>query len=220
MHGKGSLLDKQPGDRWQRFANLRCLLAWQWCHPGRQLLFMGGELAQEREWSHDRELDWWLLARADHAGVTELVADLNALQAARPALWVGRRRPGRLLRLARRGRPPALGVHLLARRARTASGGEDSIVVVAANLTPVPRHGYRLGVPRAGRVAGAAGHRCRQVRRVGPRGRALRRGRAPGGRLDPLAGSAGLAAAHPATALSIGAGPAGPCALTPVASRP
>ena len=149
VHGKGSLLDKQPGDRWQRFANLRCLLAWQWCHPGRQLLFMGGELAQEREWSHDRELDWWLLGRADHAGVTDLVADLNALQADRPALWVGDD-----------DLDDGFGwldaddhqhsVFTFWRDVPAADRTDDSVVVVAANLTPVPRHGYRLGVPRPG----------------------------------------------------------------------
>ncbi len=149
VHGKGSLLDKQPGDRWQRFANLRCLLAWQWCHPGRQLLFMGGELAQEREWSHDRELDWWLLARADHAGVTDLVADLNALQAARPALWTGDDDLDDCFGWLDAD-DHQHSVFTFWRDTPHALRGEDSVVVVAANLTPVPRHGYRLGVPRAG----------------------------------------------------------------------
>ena len=65
VHGKGSLLDKMPGDRWQQLANLRALYAWMWAHPGKQLLFMGGELAQEREWTHDRSLDWHLLEYAE-----------------------------------------------------------------------------------------------------------------------------------------------------------
>ena len=60
VHGKGSLLNKMPGDRWQQLANLRALYAWMWAHPGKQLLFMGGELGQEREWSHERQLDWWI----------------------------------------------------------------------------------------------------------------------------------------------------------------
>src|SRR5690606_34541736 len=81
VHGKGSLLNKMPGDRWQQLANLRALLAWMWAHPGKQLLFMGAELAQEREWSENRELDWQLLADAGHAGVQSLVAELNGLQA-------------------------------------------------------------------------------------------------------------------------------------------
>ncbi len=149
VHGKGSLLDKQPGDRWQRFANLRCLLAWQWCHPGRQLLFMGGELAQEREWSHDRELDWWLLARADHAGVTELVGDLNALQASRHALWAGDDDLDDCFGWLDAD-DQQHSVFTFWRDAPHALRTDDSIVVVAANLTPVPRHGYRLGVPRGG----------------------------------------------------------------------
>src|SRR3712207_9335407 len=69
VHGKGSLYGKMPGDRWRKLAQLRALYAYMWAHPGKQLLFMGGELAQESEWSQDRSLDWWLLDNADHAGV-------------------------------------------------------------------------------------------------------------------------------------------------------
>ena len=68
-HGKGSLLAKTPGDRWQKFANLRALLAWMWAHPGRQLLFMGGEIAQNDEWRYNASLDWHLLEYPEHAGV-------------------------------------------------------------------------------------------------------------------------------------------------------
>jgi 1,4-alpha-glucan branching enzyme len=87
VHGKGSLLGKMPGDRWQQLANLRALFAWMWAHPGKQLLFMGGEIGQDREWSHDRSLDWHLLEHDGHAGVQRLVAALNARYAAEPALW-------------------------------------------------------------------------------------------------------------------------------------
>ena len=145
VHGKGSLIDKMPGDRWQQFANLRCLLAWQWCHPGRQLLFMGSELAQRREWSHDRELDWWLLSKPDHDGVRSLVAELNALQERRPALWAGDDDlDGSFGWLDAEDRRHS--VFSFWRR----SPGLDDVVVVVANLTPVPRHGYRLGVPLEG----------------------------------------------------------------------
>ena len=78
VHGKGSLLGKMPGDRWQQLANLRALFAWMWAHPGKQLLFMGGELAQLSEWSHDRSLDWYLLHDPAHVGIQTLVRSLNA----------------------------------------------------------------------------------------------------------------------------------------------
>src|ERR671928_660151 len=87
VHGKGALLAKMPGDRGQQFANLRALLAWMWAHPGRTLLFMGGELAQYQEWSHDRSLDWHLLDDPAHRGVQLLVRRLNERYREEPALW-------------------------------------------------------------------------------------------------------------------------------------
>ncbi len=87
VHGKGSLLRKMPGDRWQQLANVRAFLSWQWAHPGKQLLFMGQEFAQDHEWAEQRELDWGLLANPGHAGVQRLVADLNAVYVDSPALW-------------------------------------------------------------------------------------------------------------------------------------
>src|SRR5947209_18562269 len=77
VHGKGSLLRKMPGDRWQQLANVRAMLAYMWAHPGKQLLFMGSEFAQEAEWSESRSLDWWLLDNPDHGAVQRLVRDLN-----------------------------------------------------------------------------------------------------------------------------------------------
>jgi len=87
VHGKGSLLGRMPGDEWQQFANLRCLLAYQWFFPGKKLLFMGAEIGQVREWSHDRELDWFLSEEPLHAGVAAWVKALNALYVHEPALW-------------------------------------------------------------------------------------------------------------------------------------
>jgi 1,4-alpha-glucan branching enzyme len=142
------LLDKMPGDRWQRFANLRCLLAWQWCHPGRQLLFMGGELAQEREWSHEREIDWWVLARADHAGVCDLVGDLNRLQEEVPALWAGDDDLDDCFGWLDAD-DHQHSVFSFWRDVPVEQRTDGSVAVVVANLTPVPRHGYRLGVPRS-----------------------------------------------------------------------
>ncbi|HXA63271.1 MAG TPA: 1,4-alpha-glucan branching protein GlgB, partial [Streptosporangiaceae bacterium] len=87
VHLKGSLLGKMPGDSWQKFANLRSLLAYQWAHPGKKLLFMGGEIGQGAEWAEERALDWWLLDDEHHAGIQQLVRDLNRIYRTRPALW-------------------------------------------------------------------------------------------------------------------------------------
>jgi 1,4-alpha-glucan branching enzyme len=87
VHGKGSLLAKMPGDDWRRFAGLRTLLAYMWAHPGKQLLFMGSEFGQASEWSEERGLDWWVLGDEYHAGVQQLVRDMNELYRASPALW-------------------------------------------------------------------------------------------------------------------------------------
>src|SRR3712207_4493394 len=86
VHGKRSLLEKMPGDEWQRFANLRAYYGFMYAHPGKQLLFMGGEFAQGREWNHDTSLDWQLLDDPVHRGVQTLIRDLNALYKATPAL--------------------------------------------------------------------------------------------------------------------------------------
>src|SRR5690606_30573086 len=87
VHGKGSLLRKMPGDRWQQLANLRALLAYMWAHPGKQLLFMGTEFAQDAEWTDSRALDWCLLDAPALAAVQSLVADLNRIYRATPPLW-------------------------------------------------------------------------------------------------------------------------------------
>ncbi len=145
VHGKGSLLNKMPGDRWQKFANLRAYLAFMWTHPGKKLLFMGGEFGQEREWNHDQSLDWHLLADASHRGVQSLVRDLNKLYRSCPALhqldcepegfeWIDASDANQsILSYMRKGGP-----------------GDDPVVVVC-NFTPVARHEYRLGVPDSGR---------------------------------------------------------------------
>ena len=144
VHGKRSLVAKMPGDRWRRFANLRAYYGFMWTHPGKKLLFMGGEFAQEREWNHDTSLDWHLLADPIHRGVQQTVRDLNRLYRELPALhqldtepegfqWIeaGDAEQSTLSYL-RRGRDP------------------DDTAVVICNFTPVPRHGFLLGVPRGG----------------------------------------------------------------------
>ncbi|MGE5755829.1 MAG: 1,4-alpha-glucan branching protein GlgB, partial [Planctomycetaceae bacterium] len=143
VHGKGSLLDKMPGDLWQKFANLRLLYGYMYGHPGKKLLFMGSEIAQWREWHHDESLDWHLLEHAPHEGVRRLVADLNRAYRGEPALhendcdsagfeWVDCADwQGSILSFLRRGK-------------------RGETVLVALNFTPVPRPGYRIGVPSGG----------------------------------------------------------------------
>ena len=145
VHGKGSLLGKMPGDRWQKFANLRAYYGFMFGHPGKKLLFMGCEFAQEREWNHDQSLDWHLLQQAEHAGVQRLVRDLNHFYREAPALhqvdfegrgfeWIDHHDAQRsILSFVRHGRE-----------------GEAPVLVVS-NFTPTVHHGLRLGVPRAGR---------------------------------------------------------------------
>jgi 1,4-alpha-glucan branching enzyme len=148
VHGKGSLLSKMPGDEWQRFASLRLLYAYQWAAPGKKLLFMGGELAQAREWNHDGSLDWHLQSAPLHAGIGRLVGRLNDLYRTEPALherdlrpedepkgfeWVcGDDAEGSTLAFLRRA-------------------ADGSPLLVVCNFTPVVREGYVVGVPVGGR---------------------------------------------------------------------
>jgi 1,4-alpha-glucan branching enzyme len=144
VHGKGSLLNKIPGDRWQQMATLRCLYAYMWAHPGKQLLFMGQEFAQGAEWAESRSLDWWLLDAPDHRGVARLIADLNRVYAATPALWSLDIVPE--------------GFHWI--DANDAQGNvysflrfgtDGSMIACVANFSPVPHEAYRIGLPKAGR---------------------------------------------------------------------
>ncbi|WP_420101712.1 1,4-alpha-glucan branching protein GlgB [Bosea sp. (in: a-proteobacteria)] len=143
VHGKGSLLEKMPGDDWQKFAGLRGYLGFMWTHPGKKLLFMGGEIAQRREWNHDGELDWDLLKDPRHRGVQQLVGDLNRLYRDLPALHVGDARPDGFRWLIENDAEQSVYAYL-----RTAPGAEPVLVLV--NMTPVPRWGYRVGIPAGG----------------------------------------------------------------------
>jgi 1,4-alpha-glucan branching enzyme len=147
VHGKGSLIGKMPGDEWQRRANLRALFAWMWAHPGRPLVFMGGELAQEREWASERELDWFLLEDPGHAGVQELVRSLNRVWRAEPALWSGDF-DGAGFRWIDADDAEQSCFSFL--RLGVGEGADARPVACLANLTPVPRYGYRVGLPAAG----------------------------------------------------------------------
>jgi 1,4-alpha-glucan branching enzyme len=141
VYGKRSLIDKMPGDRWQRFANLRAYFGFMWGHPGKKLLFMGGEIAQEREWNHDRELDWPSLQDPMHAGVQRLVRDLNRLHASEPALHQRDCEPNGFQWTVGDDRANSVFSFL-----RYAAASNPPILVVS-NMTPIPRYGYRIGVP-------------------------------------------------------------------------
>ena len=143
VHGKGSLLNKMPGDAWRKFANLRAYFGFMWTHPGKKLLFMGGELAPWTEWNHDAQLDWALLGESRHAGVQRLVRDLNRLYAAEPALHRTDTDPQGFEWLV--GDDAANSVFVFLRKAP----GQPPLLC-ALNATPVPRYGYRVGVPQAG----------------------------------------------------------------------
>ncbi len=143
VHGKGSLIGRMPGDTWQQFANLRALFGYMWAHPGKKLLFMGGEFGQRREWAHDEGLEWWVLQYPEHAGLQRWVADLNRYYRAEPALheidfdssgfeWIDcHDAENSVLAFLRRSR-------------------DGRCVVVVCNLTPVTRENYILGVPEGG----------------------------------------------------------------------
>ncbi|MBP0482472.1 1,4-alpha-glucan branching protein GlgB [Sagittula salina] len=143
VHGKGSLLNKMPGDDWQKFANLRAYLGFMWMHPGKKLLFMGCEIAQRAEWNHERSLDWHLLGDASHAGVQTLVRHLNELYRETPALYERDSKSEGFAWIDGGNANDSIFVWQ-----RLSAEGEP--VVVVANFTPVTRHGYRIGVPRAG----------------------------------------------------------------------
>ncbi len=143
VHGKGSLLGKMPGDEWQRFANLRAYYGFMWGHPGKKLLFMGQEFAQSQEWRHDEALPWWLLDHAPHLGVLNLVRDLNRVYRDTPALHRLDCDGAGFAWLTSDDRDQS--IYAWVRR-----DGQGGVALVLCNFTPVPRPGYRIGVPDDG----------------------------------------------------------------------
>jgi 1,4-alpha-glucan branching enzyme len=144
VHGKGSLINKMPGDPWQQFANLRALFGFMWTHPGKKLLFMGGEFGQRREWTHDGELEWWVSGLEGHSGVQRLVAQLNRVYRAAPALYQQDFSPAGFEWIA--ADEVDTSVFAFLRKARD----DAPPLLVVSNMTPVPRTNYLLGVPLGG----------------------------------------------------------------------
>ena len=144
VHGKGSLIGKMPGDRWRKFANLRAYFSFMWTHPGKKLLFMGCELAQDLEWNHDAQVAWDLLDRSEHAAMQRLVRDLNHLYAAEPALHARDADPAGFQWIVGGDTERSVFVY-----ARYGAAGDPPVVVVL-NMSAIPQHGYRIGMPHAG----------------------------------------------------------------------
>ncbi|WP_132541740.1 1,4-alpha-glucan branching protein GlgB [Plasticicumulans lactativorans] len=145
VHGKGSLLARMPGDTWQQFANLRAYFGFMWAHPGKKLLFMGCEFAQGREWNFEASLDWHLLDSPWHAGVQRLVRDLNHLYRELPALHALDCEPAGFAWVSADNAAQSIYAWL-----RLGPDGSAPVLVVS-NFTPNTHHGYRIGVPHAGR---------------------------------------------------------------------
>lgn len=145
VHGKGSLINKMPGDKWQRMANLRSLFAYQWSHPGKQLLFMGQDIAQEVEWQEAYGLDWWLLDLPDHAGVNTLVARLNEIYTSSPALWDDDYTGFEWI-------DASDGDHNVIAYMRKGAvvDGQQDVMVMVANFAGNPHESYRVGLPFGG----------------------------------------------------------------------
>jgi 1,4-alpha-glucan branching enzyme len=145
VYGKGSLIGKMPGDEWQKFANLRLLFGYMYCHPGKKLIFMGGEFAQRKEWNHEEGLHWQLMEVPRHFEVRRWLRDLNLFLSSEPALyerdfdnegfeWIDTSDSEEsVISFVRKGR------------------SKDDILLVVCNMTPIPRHRYRVGVPKSGR---------------------------------------------------------------------
>jgi len=143
VHGKGSLIGKMPGDAWRQFANLRLLYGYMWGHPGKKLLFMGGEFGQRREWTHDGSLEWYVLQYPEHEGLRRWVADLNRLYRSEPALYQLDFEPSGFEWVDCNDSDQSVLAFL--RRPR-----DGAPLLVVCNFTPVPRTNYIVGVPSGG----------------------------------------------------------------------
>jgi 1,4-alpha-glucan branching enzyme len=145
VHMKGSLLNKMPGEEWQKFANLRALLGYMWAHPGKKMLFMGGEFGQWREWNEEESLDWHLLEKPTHAGVQKLVRNLNKIYLKNAALWESDGEAAGFHWIDADNAPE----NIVSFIRRSPSTGRELICV--GNFSPMVREGHRLGLPRPGK---------------------------------------------------------------------
>ena len=143
VHGKGSLVARMPGDRWQQLANLRAYFGYMWAHPGRKVLFMGSEFAQSTEWSADEGLDWWLLQFDEHLGVQRALQQINRVYRATPALWQRDDDPGGFEWID--ANDAGANVFSWIRW-----DDRDRPAVSVSNMSPLARTGYRLGLPAEG----------------------------------------------------------------------
>lgn len=145
VHGKGSLVSKMPGDKWQKMASLRALYAYQWSHPGKQLLFMGQEFGQEQEWTEQHSLDWWLLDDDLHSGLLSLVSALNRIYRDEPALWDDDYTGFEWI-------DASDGDHNVISHIRKGMGSDDKqhLLVCVTNFAGTPHEGYRVGLPFSG----------------------------------------------------------------------
>jgi 1,4-alpha-glucan branching enzyme len=143
VYGKGSLLRRMPGDEWQRFANLRLLFGYMWTHPGKKLLFMGGEFGQWNEWDHDASLDWHLLEQPLHRGISQWIGDLNRVMRERPALHANDFDQSGFEWVDVADADQSVLSYLR-------YGPDDDVLLIVCNFTPVPRHNYRVGAPSGG----------------------------------------------------------------------
>ena len=150
VHGKRSMLDKMPGDVWQKHANLRALYGYMFVHPGKKLLFMGGEIGQWREWNHDWQLDWEVLGDPRHAGLQRWVRDLNRVYRDEPALFDADFDPGGFAWIDCNDHEHSIIALLRKANRPTGQQANSDFLIAVVNFTPVPRRGYRLGVPRQG----------------------------------------------------------------------
>jgi len=144
VHGKSSMLSKMPGDRWQKFANLRALYGYMWARPGKKLLFMGSEFGQWKEWNYDTSLDWDVLQGSEHRGLRALVGELNRLYRSQPALWEAEHDQAGFQWIAADNGDDNMIAFM---RIAPANGQR---VICVCNFSPVPRQDYRIGVPRSG----------------------------------------------------------------------